>query len=153
MTPEELAGIHDRRLKVYGGKSVKPFLTRTALEQLGKDVEGLPGVFLQHLDSAFYQFQNESDWQERSYQWLLDVFIGRLPEWRDKCGRGLAAIEKAMQENRRTVDVTEGNPFLATVLDNEWVYQSYDSETTYFISGLMRRLLHESSTRGGPRRS
>jgi hypothetical protein len=145
MTPEELIAIHDRRFDLYGGKSgITSFLNRQALGELARDVEGLPGVFVQHLGSAFYQYQAEPDWGERDYTWFLDLFRRRLPEWRDKCGKGLDAVQKAILAGRRTVDVTDGNPFFGTVLDNEWVYQSYDSETTYFVSGLLRRLLRDS---------
>jgi hypothetical protein len=150
MTPDELAAVHDSRLGVYGGKSgIRSFLSRPALRELANDVDSLPGVFIQHLGTAFYHYQNEAEHGERDYDWFLGVFRRRLPDWRDKCGRGLAAIEQAMRDGRRTVDVTDGNPFFGTVLDNEFVHQSYDSETTYFISGVMRRLLRESVGPGG----
>jgi hypothetical protein len=149
LTPDELIGIHDRRFKLYGGKSgLAGFLARPALQQFAQDVEGLPGVFLQHLNTAFYHYQNEGDPAERDYPWLLQVFLRRLPDWRDKCGKAMAAIEQAMKSGRRTVDISEGNPFFGTVLDNEFVYQSYDSETTYFISGFMRKVL--ASSGGSP---
>jgi hypothetical protein len=58
-------------------------------------------------------------------------------------------VEQAIRDGRRTVDVAAGNPFFGTVLDNEFVHQSYDSETTYFISGVMLRLLREALGLGG----
>ena len=39
------------------------------------------------------------------------------------------------------IDVTNDNPFFGTELNNEFVYQSYWNERSYFVSGLMRKLL------------
>ncbi len=146
MTPDQLAGIHDRRFKLYSGKrGPRSFLDRPALLQLAQDVEGLPGVFIQHLQTAFYHFQNEGQPGERDYAWFLDLFRRRLEGFRDRCRPAMEVVETAIRDGRGRVDVTAGNPFFGTVLDNELVYQSYYSETTYFISGLMWKVLNPSS--------
>lgn len=142
MNADELMGIYDRRWQLYGGRKSSPgFLARAALQQLGGDVEGLPGVFLQHLDMAYYQYQNETQWGERDYDWVLGVFRRRLDTFREKCAPGLEAIQQAINRGSLNVDVTHHYPFFGTVLENEFVYQSYYSETTYFVSGLVRKLL------------
>jgi hypothetical protein len=140
MTPAEMTAIHNARLKVYG-KNCPPFLTETALASLASDVEGLPGVFLQHLDTAFYQFQNEDSDERREFEWLLQVFRQRIDKFRNRCGPAVEAIAQAIAENQLSVSVAEHNPFFGTVLDNEFVFQSYWSEDTYFISGFARRIL------------
>jgi hypothetical protein len=45
-----------------------------------------------------------------------------------------------VKEGKLTIDVTPGNPFIETVLENEYAYQSYFSEKMYFLSGLTRKL-------------
>ena len=142
MTADELIGVHDRRFQTYGKKrGPSGFLEPEALERLAQDVDGLPGVFLQHLQTAFYVFQNESEAEVRNYDWLVDVFRREIETVRDKCSLGLQAIEEAVRGGRLTVDVTQSNPFFGTVLENEFVYQSYYSETTYFMSGFLRKVL------------
>jgi hypothetical protein len=149
LTAEQLAEVHNKQLAVYSGKSgLQSFLTRPALLELAADVDGLPGVFLKHLFTAFYHYQQESDFAERDYQWFLDVFRRRLPGWREKCSPALSVITKAIRDGARTVDVAKGNPFFGTELADEVVYQSYASETTYFISGVMRKLLTSEASRG-----
>jgi hypothetical protein len=46
-----------------------------------------------------------------------------------------------VNNGRLTVDIRERNPFFGTMLENEYAYQSYYSETAYFISGLVRKIL------------
>lgn len=142
MTSQELLGIHDRRLAIYGRRAgSKEFLSRDALGKLASDVDGLPGVFLQHLNTAFYAYQQDLDFRVRDYEWLLDVFRQEIELVREKCRPGLDAIRNAVDQGRLTIDVTGGNPFSGTVLENEFVYQSYYSETTYFVSGFLRNVL------------
>ena len=144
MPPEELLAVHDLRVKAYGRKHAPAeFLTRDALGQLAGDINGLPGVFLQHLQTAFYQFQNEDDLLPREYAWLLDFVRRHLNLIRERCTPGYEALEKAVNEGRLTVDISAGNPFFGTMLDNEYAYQSYYSETAYFISPLVRRVMAE----------
>jgi hypothetical protein len=142
LTPDELAEIQQKRLKLYAGKNgPTQFLSRPALLRIAEDVGQLPGVFLLHLDTAFYQYQNEPAWEERDYDWFLDVFRRRFTTYRDKCSAAAEALEKAIRDGQPTVSVTTGNPFLGTVFEDEFVYQSYYSETTYFISGVIRKVL------------
>jgi hypothetical protein len=142
LSANELKKIHDQRFRLYGSKDWPySFLTESALQQLAKDTEGLPGVFLQHLNAAFYEFQNEDGWQQHDYAWLINVFRSHIDNFREKCGPAFAAIEKSLKEGAPNVDVSQNNPFFGTVIDNEFVYQSYYSETTYFMSGILRKIL------------
>jgi hypothetical protein len=142
MQPDEMVSIHDLRWETCSPRGdPAAFLTNEALRELANDVNGLPGVFLQHLQTAFYRFQDEDDAKPRGYDWLLDVFRQHLGLLRDRCSDGYTAIEKAVSSGKLTVDVTEHNPFFGTMLENEYAYQSYYSETAYFISGLVRKIL------------
>ncbi len=70
MQPADLVDIHQRRVKVKG-RGGGAFLTEEALFEAAGDAEGLPGVFLQHLDTAFYQYLNEDEPGLRGYDWYL----------------------------------------------------------------------------------
>nr|VFK22818.1 MAG: hypothetical protein BECKLFY1418C_GA0070996_11285 [Candidatus Kentron sp. LFY] len=140
MSPDEMTAIHNARLKVYG-KNRAPFLREDALRSLADDVDGLPGVFLQHLDTAFYQFQNEASDDARDFHWLIDVFRQRIDKFTDRCGPAVKEITQAIANNQLSIDVARHNPFFGTVLDNEFVFQSYWSEHSYFISGFTRKIL------------
>lgn len=134
-----LHGIYNRRLEVYGNQ-LPAFLHSDALRAIAGDVNGLPGVFLQHLDTAFYQYQNENDDAQRDFAWLQRVFENRLEKLREHCSAGVDAILTAISADRLTIDVTNNNPFFGTVLDNEFVFQSYWNEKSYFISGFTRKI-------------
>ena len=126
MEAEQMVGIHDRRLKEYGRRGgTAGFLSGAAVQELANDVDGLPGVFLQHLQTAFYRFQDEPDPLPRDYNWLLGVFRQHLSLIRDKCSDGYDAIQKAVDAGKLTVDVRDRNPFFGTMLENEYAYQSY----------------------------
>lgn len=140
MQAAELVEIHNRRLKTKG-RGTGPFLNADALLVVAGDVEGLPGVFLQHLDSAFYQFLNEEDPAPRDYDWFLEVFRQRIELFKQRCGPALELIRQAIHAGQMTIDVTKENPFFGTELHNDFVYQSYWNERNYFVSGLMRKLL------------
>lgn len=142
LTADDMSGIHDARLKVYG-KRLSAFLTDDALRAVAADVEGLPGVFLQHLDTAFYQYQNEPDDSPRDIAWLRKIFEQRLEQLSEHCATGVAEIRKAIDQGRLTIDVAAHNPFFGTVLDNEFVFQSYWSEHTYFISSFTRNIFQQ----------
>lgn len=142
LRPEELLHIYKRRLAEYARKQpFAAFLTQSALLELALDVSGLPGVYLQHLQTAFYQFLNEDDLTQRDYQWLLTSVRGHLNALREKCSTGYEALENAITKGALTVDVRTHNPFYGTMLQNEYAYQSYYSETTYFISGIVRKVI------------
>lgn len=94
-------------------------------------------MFLQHLDTAFRVYKNEPDWGERGYPWFLDVFRRRFENFREKCPQAADALQRAVQDSRLNVDVAQHNPFFGTMLDNEFVFQSYYAETTYFLTRLV----------------
>ena len=140
MNVDDLLSVHDERLKISKNPAAA-FLTREALRQLAADVVGLPGVFLQHLQGAFYQFQNEDDSAPRDYEWFLNSVRSHLDTLKDKCRDGFQAIQQAISRGSLTIDVRERNPFFGTSLQNEYVYQSYYSETTLFITGLLVKVM------------
>jgi hypothetical protein len=146
ISEEEMLQIHDLRLKAFGRRQpVEAFLTRDALGALAGDVDGLPGVFLQHVQTAFYQYLNEDDLTPRSYEWLLASVRRHLDAFKDKCTPGYDAILEAVSKGRLSVNVAGHNPFYGTMLHNEYAYQSYFSETTYFIPSVVRKVLSSSS--------
>ncbi len=141
MSPDELIAIHDLRFRQLGPrKAPNAFLDRNALLQLAQDSRGLPGVFLTHLDTAFSEFQMDTDWAERNYDWFLGVYRQRLDSMRDSCPAALDAMRLAVEENRSVIDIQKINPFFGTIFRNELVYQSYYAETNYFMSGIVKRL-------------
>jgi hypothetical protein len=142
MTGQEMLEIHDLRLKAFGKKQpVAAFLTRDALGELAGDVDGLPGVFLQHMQTAFYQYLSEDDTTPREYSWLLARIRRHLDTFKDKCTPGYEAIRNAVNSGTLSVNVASHNPFYGTMLHNEYAYQSYFSETTYFIPSVVRKVL------------
>ena len=143
MSNDELISIHDLRYGSLGPPNApNPFLTQGALKLAAADARGLPGVFLQHLDTAFHTYQEDDEWDARSYDWYLEAFRRRFAMFRDKCPAAAKALEDAVSNGRFEVDVEGGNPFHATVFADEFVFQSYYSETTYLMSSLIYKIVN-----------
>lgn len=141
MSTEELVQIYDLQLKVYGGKTRRSgFLSKEAVKSLASDLNGSPGLFLQHLKTAFQVFQFDLDSSQRGYDWLLNDFRARIEADKEHNLDGYGLIRSALRDGRLTIDVRSGNLFFGTRLENEHVFQSYASETSYFISPLLRRI-------------
>jgi hypothetical protein len=141
LQPEDLIVIHDRQMEVYAKKlGAERFLRLEALQEFVRDSTGLPGVFLQHLQTAFYAFQNEEDWSERDYEWFLNVFRRLFANYQGKCVPAAEMIRSAVEEGRLEMTVGSTNPFFGTVFDNLLVFQSYYNEQCYFTSPLVKRI-------------
>lgn len=155
MTPEHLIAIHDRRYHCYGRKkTIIPFLTAEALNSAVADVHNLPGIWLRHLDTAFRMYQMEDDETPRNYAWYIGVFRKLFDLFRQKLPDAANVITDAVKLGRLTMNVATQNPVYGTVFDDQFVYQSYYSETTYLISGVSRSIvdlpLSESAVLGAP---
>jgi hypothetical protein len=110
----------------------------------------LPGVFLQHLFTAFDRFKDDDDFTERDYDWFIDVFRKLLNSLRTRVEPAYAAMQTALQGGGLEIPLAgEQNPFVGTALDNLFVWQSYHNERCYFTSPLMRRLFKETHATGG----
>jgi len=142
MKEEELIEIHDQHFKLFSPRDYpNKFLTKEALLNASTDVRGIPGIFLQHLDTAFRVYKKEEEWGERDYAWYLDIFRRIYSTFRLKCPAAAIALETAVNEQRFTIDIETTNPFYSTVFDNEFVFQSYYRETTYFMDTLVTKVI------------
>jgi hypothetical protein len=147
MRPEDLVAIHDRHMQAYAKKAgLSRFLKSEALGAFAQEMGGLPGVFLQHLHTAFYEYQNDENWNERDYDWFLGVFRRLFTDFRNKCAPAAEVLERAVREGRLEMDVGEKNPFFGTVFDNSLVFQSYYNERCYFATPLIKKILEVSTT-------
>src|SRR5207245_11736214 len=125
LKPADMVAIHDRQMAVYAGKSgICRFLKPETLQAFAEEVR-LPGVFLQHLQTAFYDYQGDDAWDERDYNWFLGVFRRLFTSYRHKCPAAAAMLEKAAEEGRLEMDVGEKNPFFGTAFDNLFEFQSH----------------------------
>ena len=141
LSAEDLVKIHDLRFSAVAPSGQAGFLDGTALRQAATDVRGLPGVFLQHLDTAFRAFQDEDSWLHRDYEWYLNVFRRHFERFRGKCPDAANRLVQAAREGVFEIDVRDSNPFHQTVFDNEFVFQSYYRETTYYTDALLHKVL------------
>jgi hypothetical protein len=142
MTSESLIEIHDRHVELYARQGLpRRFLNHETIRRVAEDSQGKPGVFLQRLKTAFKAWRNEADWGQRDYEWYFDVFRKLYDQYREKCPAAAHALEKSVEEGRSTVDVRLENPFYQTVFNNEFVFQSYYQETTYFMDELTFRVV------------
>lgn len=149
MPPADLVAIHDRHMGTFAKRSgLSRFLKPETLDTFAQEVNGLPGVFLQHLHTSFYEYQNEDDWGERDYDWFLAVFRRLFRDYRSKCVPAAEMLENAVRNGRLEMDVGEKNPFYGTVFDNLLVFQSYYNEYCYFASPLVKKIL--ALTDAGP---
>jgi hypothetical protein len=149
LSAEELIAIHDRHPQQFARKAgLQRFLKTEALKAFADEMQelnGLPGVFLQHLFTAFDCFKNDEDFAERDYEWFLDVFRRLMDSLRTRVEPGYAAMQAALQAGQLEIPLAgEQNPFVGTALDNLFVWQSYHNERCYFTSPLMRRLFAPS---------
>jgi hypothetical protein len=148
---EVLIAIHDGHLRAFAKKTgLCRFLKPEALEAFAGQMGGLPGFFLQHLQTAFYAFQDEDDWDERDYDWFLGVFRRLFNDYRTKCAPAAEMLEEAVQKGRLEMDVSTKNPFFGTVFDNLLVSQSYYNEQCYFASPLVKQILARPSSAPAP---
>lgn len=138
----DLVQIHDKRFEVYGPKNLPTaFLTRQALREAAMDVDGSPGVFLRHLDTAFERFRDEPEWGERDYDWYLGIFRQIYESCRTKMPYAAGVIEDAVGAGQLHIDVKKGNPFHDTIFHDLFVFQSYYGEAIYYTDRLVRRIV------------
>jgi adenosyl cobinamide kinase/adenosyl cobinamide phosphate guanylyltransferase len=142
LNEEHLKEIHDKHFALFGKKSLpSQFLQEDALQTVTKGVSNLPGVFLRFIKTAFEQYKQEEVWGTRELAWLRQVYSRRFSHLRDTVPLAAQAIKDALQDDRFLIDVQSKNHFLHTTAMDEFVYQSYFSETTYFIPPIMQYLL------------
>ena len=152
MSPESLVEIHDQHFKLYVRQGLpRRFLNEDAVRRVALDSRSKPGVFLQRLQTAFKAWQKEEDWGQRDYDWYLDVFRKLYAQYRDKCPAAAQALETGVREGRSNIDVKADNPFYRTVFDNEFVFQSYYQETTYFMDDLTFKIVRAHLDQAGIR--
>jgi hypothetical protein len=101
MLPEELVAIHDGHVRTFarrlpGGR----FLKADSLRTLAEATTGLPGVFLQYLQVAHYEYQQDDDWNERDLDWFLDIFRRWFKLYGGKSEPGAELPEQALQDSR-----------------------------------------------------
>jgi hypothetical protein len=148
MPAEALMAIHDKHMEQFGRKArLQRFLVPEALKAFAEEMQelnGLPGVFLQHLYTAMARFKDDDDFSERDYQWFVGVFRELMNSLRTRVEPGFVAMQAALQAGRLEIQVGELNPFVGTALDNLFVWQSYHNERCYFMSPLMPQLFSES---------
>lgn len=142
LSPETLVAIHDRHYEVFRRKNAPArFLDSAALESASGLADGKPGIFLRHLQTAFSDYQRESSWGERSYDWFLGVFRQIYLSHKSRYPDAVTALEKAVSRGALSIDVSRGNPFVGTVFDDEFVFQSYYEETSYMASPLIQQVI------------
>ncbi|MEO5374376.1 MAG: ATP-binding protein [Alphaproteobacteria bacterium] len=146
MSENEIVEIYRRRWKAYAPRVPGGFLNEDALLTAAQDVQGIPGVFLQHMDTAFKSFLYEKDWGPRDYDWYLKVFVRRFTRCRDKHPDATNAIQRHVEAGRKQIDVRENNIFQSTMLENDFAFQSYHNEHTYFIDGLAEKVVRAVAT-------
>ncbi len=155
LSPEALVEIHNNHIRQFATKAgVERFLTPEGLQEFANEMQelnGLPGVFLQHLHTAFDRYKDDSDFTERDYEWFVDVFRKLVAALRSRCELAVSMIEEATRNGQLHMRVTEGNnPFIGTAFDNLLVFQSYHDERCYFTSPLVRRIFTNPRTVSGP---
>jgi hypothetical protein len=142
MPSEDLCAIYDLHMKTYAKKAgLECFLKREALQQFSEQMADRPGVFLQHLQTAFYDYQSEEDFYERDYQWFVEVFRRLYSRYRASARLAAEMLEEAVKAGRLELEIKERNPFYATVFDNLFVFQSHYNEQCYFATPLLREIL------------
>jgi hypothetical protein len=145
MSSEELVQIHDKHIQQFATKTgIASFLTPEAMRQFADEMQelnGSPGVFLQHLHTAFERFKDEPDLAERDYEWFLNVFRQLFDRLRTRCEPAATALGRGLEAGRLVINCEKENPFIRTVFDNLFVFQSYHNEHVYFTSPLMRRIV------------
>jgi hypothetical protein len=143
MSPEELVKIHDCRFSAYvRAKSIpRSFLKNEALHRAASSVQGLPGVFLQHIDTAFQAYRREEDWSERDYDWYVNVFRNLWTQYRNLYPQAAEKLLSAVSNEEPWIDVTELNVFRGSRITDEFVFQSYFRETYFFASALLQEII------------
>jgi hypothetical protein len=147
MSPEELVSIHDKQMRQFAAKAgFERFLTPQTLLQFAEEMQelnGLPGVFLQHLHTAFDRFKDEVEVElaERDYDWFLNVFRQLFNRLRTRCEPAATALSLCLNAGRLEINCEKDNPFIRTAFDNLFVFQSYHNERCYFTSPLIRSIV------------
>jgi hypothetical protein len=142
MGVRDLVAIHNNHFSQFSPKGYpRTFLTAEALKEAALDSRGLPGLFLQHLRTAFDQYKREPEWGERDYQWYLNIFVGLYAELRRKAPEGANLTEAAIAEGKYEVDTMQYNPFRHNRFLDELVFQSYHNESTYFFDPLLEKVV------------
>lgn len=141
LSSEDLVRIHDRRFEHYGGPMQHGYLDMEALTLAAEDAQGLPGVFLQQLETAFQRYQDEPEWGKRGYDWYLNTFVRLYLAYQQKFPAAAKILEEAANAGQLQIEMAESNPFYGTPLDNAFVFQSYFRESHYIIPGLVHKIV------------
>jgi hypothetical protein len=145
LSVEDLIQIHDRRVKLYGGGAIG-FLSTDAVRRAAEDMGGLPGVFLNYLQTAHTEYQFEGLTGPRDYEWFVTVFRKLFKALRAKCAPAAQALLDSVRGGLLEITVGDSNPFFGTAFDNQFVYQSYYNERCYFAAPIIRRVLQSEIT-------
>jgi hypothetical protein len=141
MNERDLIAIHNRRWDEYCQGQPAGFLSHEALSAAAGDVRGLPGVFLQHLDTAFRNYQDEDEWGERTYDWYLGIFRRLFSRLDRSYPEAAERIRMEVRNGRQNIDMGDRNLFHKTMFDNEFVFQSYYGETLYYVDALTAKII------------
>lgn len=81
-------------------------------------MDGLPGVFLNHLQTAYAAFRFEDKAPARDYTWFLGIFRKQFESLRGKCSLAAQTLLEAIHNGKLDITISEINPFYGTAFDN-----------------------------------
>lgn len=142
---EDLQTIHNKHFQAFvrNKKLPKQFLEPDALRYVAEQTGFLPGVFLQVLKNAFHQdYKSEEGWEPRDVAWLLGAYQKRFQSLLQRTPDAASHIQQAIHEDNLNVDVRANNPFFRTTAMDEFVFQSYYSETVLFIPPFIKEVIN-----------
>ncbi|MBF0311372.1 MAG: hypothetical protein HQL56_17790 [Magnetococcales bacterium] len=147
MPESTLAGIQQAHLDHYrtdkGEEDGWNFLDEKALLEAARLADFLPGVFLNHMKTAFGRYSKEEDEGTRSLDWYLTVFRDRFQSWKRKYPTSANTLEQCIRGKSGEYRVSEEDPFWGTEFDNFFTIQSYFDYRIYQILPLALKVLQE----------
>jgi hypothetical protein len=131
-TAYDLITIHDKRVDAFRKSADAPrrFLKDDVMLRAANLADGKPGLWLRQLERAFERFARDPGWNERDWDWYMQVFEDIIVEYQKNNPVTTKVLIDAMDKKLVSVAAEKVNLYGGTPFDEVFWVDSYEDQNS-----------------------
>lgn len=148
-TEDVLIEIHDKRVHCFRKelKAPKRFLNEEVMRRAAKLAGGKPGVWLKHLETAFEKYVRDPNWDERDWEWYMQVFEEIIVQHQALDPEATKVLTDAVVEKRVIIDADKANLYSGTPFDEVFWIDCYVKQNSVSLVQLAFQVVERLKNR------